>query len=153
MTTPQIRNLFIYTHQSAVLAKDLTQRMRTVRDIMSPVVCTIPRTTLVCEVEGIFVAKQISGAPIVDNAGKIVGIITKSDIVRFDFTGGDPAEAAAWEIASPSVITVPPSCTLKSAAQLMLDKHIHRLLVTNDGEMVGLVSALDFVRLVAQENV
>jgi len=117
---------------------------------MSPVVCTIPRATLVCEVEGILVAKRISGAPLVDNAGKVVGIISKSDIVRFDFTGGNPAEAAAWEIASPSVITVPPSCTLTAAAQLMLEKHIHRLLVSHDGEIVGLVSALDFVRLVAQ---
>lgn len=119
---------------------------------MSPVVCTIPRATLVCEVEGIMVAKRISGAPLVDQAGNVVGIISKSDIVQFDFTGGNPAEAAAWEIASPNVITVPPGCSLKAAAQLMLDKHIHRLLVAHDGEMVGLISALDFVRLVAQET-
>jgi len=124
--------------------------MRTVKDIMNPVVCTIPRGMLVCEVEGILVAKRISGAPLVDSAGQVVGIISKSDIVRFDFTGGNPAEAAAWEIASPSVITVPPSCSLKAAAQLMLDKHIHRLLVAHEGEMVGLISALDFVQLVAQ---
>jgi len=127
--------------------------MRTVSDIMNPVVCTIPRDTLICEVEGIMVAKQISGAPLVDAAGKVVGIISKSDIVRFDFTGGNAAEAAAWEIASPSAVTVTPCCTLKAAAQLMLDQHIHRLLVVRDGELAGLVSALDFVALVARGEV
>lgn len=127
--------------------------MRTVRDIMSPVVCTIPRDALVCEVEGILVAKRISGAPLVDKAGKIVGIISKSDIVQFDCTGGNPAEAAAWEIASPNIITVPASCTLNAAAQLMLDKHVHRLLVAHEGRMVGIVSTLDFVKLVAQGSV
>ena len=124
--------------------------MRKVSDIMTPVVCTIPRETLVCEVEGILVANQISGAPVVDKSGKVVGIISKSDIVRFDFTGGNPTEAAAWEIASPGAITVTPCCTLKVAAQTMIDNHIHRLLVSRDGELLGLVSALDFVRLVAK---
>jgi CBS domain-containing protein len=48
---------------------------------------------------------------------------------------------------------VTPCCTLKAAAQIMLDKHIHRLLVARDGELLGLVSALDFVALVAQGKV
>jgi len=67
--------------------------MHTVREIMSPVDCTIPRDTRVSEVEGIMVAKRISGTPLVDKAGKVVGIISKSDIVQFDFTGDNPAAA------------------------------------------------------------
>jgi CBS domain-containing protein len=126
--------------------------MQSIREIMTESVCTIHRDKLVCEVEGIFIEHEISGAPLVDADGRIVGIISKSDIIHFDFTGGDPNEARAWEIASPRVITVDASVSVAEAARKLLDEHIHRLVVTDGERTVGVVSSLDFVKLILDGN-
>jgi len=71
--------------------------MRTVCDIMTTEVITIHKDKPVCEVEGLFVAHKISGAPIVDDNGDLTGVISMSDVIRFNFIGGDPNYASAWE--------------------------------------------------------
>lgn len=126
--------------------------MQSIREIITESVFTVHRDKLVCEVEGIFVTHEISGAPLVDSNGRMVGIISKSDIIRFDFTGGDPNEARAWEIASPRVITIDASASVTEAARKMLAEHIHRLVVTDGEEIVGVVTALDFVKLVVEAD-
>jgi predicted transcriptional regulator len=124
--------------------------LRTVRDIMTPTVISIHRDKLVCEVQGIFVAHKIGGAPLVDDDGNVTEIISNLDVNRFDFTGGDPNYARAWEIAHPKVITIEVSASVEKAARRLLDEDVHRLVVTDGGKMVGVLSALDFVKLVAQ---
>lgn len=123
------------------------RHVRSVREIMSESVCTIHRDKLVCEVEGIFVANEISGAPLVDDDGRMVGIISKSDVHRFDFNGGDPYEARAWEIAHPRVITIAASAPVTEAARKLLDEHVHRMVVTDGEAIVGIISSFDFVKL------
>ncbi len=63
--------------------------MRTVSDVMTAVVRTMHRDTIVGEVEGIFVNDKISGAPLIDDSDSLVGFVSKSDITRFDATGDD----------------------------------------------------------------
>jgi CBS domain-containing protein len=121
----------------------------TVRDIMTRLIVKIDREKLVCEVEGLFISKKISAAPLVDASGKIAGLVTKSDINRFHFNNGDPYYTPVWEIASPVVATIDVSASIKDAATLMLERHVHHLLVVNDDNMAGILSSFDFVRLVA----
>lgn len=126
--------------------------MRTVQDIMTATVRTVHRDTVISEVEGIFVTHAISAAPVVDALGQLVGFVSKSDITRFDSTGEDPSYARAHEIANPKVITIAPSASIEDAAQKMLDEHVHHLLVMEEGVAVGVLSAFDFVRLVAKNT-
>jgi len=123
--------------------------MRVVRDIMTTGIRTMHRDTIVSEVEGIFVKRKISGAPLIDDSGRLVGFISKSDITRFDSTGDDPGYARVHEIASPIVITISPVTPIEEAAQKMLDEHVHHLVVVDEEAMVGMLSAFDFVKLVA----
>lgn len=127
--------------------------MGTVRDIMTPTVVTMHRDKSVSEVEGLFVDQKISGAPLVDDDGNLTGFISKSDVNRFDFTGGDPYYTKAREIAHPKVITVEVSASIEETARRMLDEEVHRLVVTDAEKMVGVVSALDFVKLVAEGSI
>ncbi len=127
--------------------------MRAVRDIMTPTVVAMHRDKSVSEVEGLFVDQKISGAPLVDDDGNLTGFISKSDVNRFDFTGGDPYSTKASEIAHPKVITIDVSASIEDAARRMLDEEVHRLVVTNGKKMVGVVSALDFVKLVAEGSI
>jgi CBS domain-containing protein len=115
---------------------------------MTTTVRTIHHDTIIGEVEGIFVTYQISGAPLVDDLGKLVGFVSKSDITRFDSTGDDPNYARVYEIANPKVITIESSASLEEAAQKMLHAHMHHLVVMDETTMVGVLSAFDFVKLV-----
>ncbi|MBW2294188.1 MAG: CBS domain-containing protein [Deltaproteobacteria bacterium] len=126
--------------------------MASIRSIMTKNVRTIPRNAYVNEVAGIFDTEGIGAAPLVNLVGDTVGVITKSDISHFEFVGGDPYSGKAWEISSPRVTTVDVSSSVEDAARAMLEHHIHHLLVADNGTIVGILSSLDFVKLVADAD-
>jgi CBS domain-containing protein len=121
-----------------------------VRDIMTTTVITIHRDTFVGEVDGIFVTQKISGAPVIDDLGDVVGFVSKSDIIRFNSTGQNPAYVRVHEITHPQVISIAVSASIAEAADKILDEHVHHLLVVDEKDMVGLLSSLDFVEIVAR---
>jgi CBS domain-containing protein len=126
--------------------------MQSVREIMTSTVQTLHRDTVISDVEKVFLTNKISGAPLVDDTGTAVGFISKSDISRFDSTGDDPFYARAHEIANPKVIATEPSASIAQAAQLMLSEHVHHLVVMDGQDIVGVLSAFDFVRVVASAS-
>ena len=126
--------------------------MSTVRSIMTRNIVKIDRETMICELEGLFISHKISAAPLVDKEGKLAGFVTKSDVNRFHFTEGDPYYTPAWEIASPNVISIDADASIEEAANLMLEKHLHHLLVINSGNMAGLLSSFDFIKLATGKN-
>jgi len=126
--------------------------MQLVRDIMTSTVRTLHRDTVISDVEKVFLTNKIGGAPLVDDSGIAVGFISKSDISRFDSTGDDPFYARAHEIANPKVIATAPSASIAQAAQLMLDEHVHHLVVMDGQNIVGVLSAFDFVRVAASAS-
>ncbi len=121
-----------------------------VSDMMTATVRTLHVDTFVADVETYFSKHEISGAPLIDDQGQLVGFVSKSDVSRFDSTGDDPFYARVHEIANPNVITIPPSAAIEDAAELMLRKHVHHLVVVEVTDVVGILSAFDFVRLVAK---
>jgi CBS domain-containing protein len=121
--------------------------MRTVGEVMTSGVLTIDRDTRVSVVAGILEDERIGGAPLTDVTGSIVGIVTKSDIVHFEFVGGDPIEARVHEIASPRPIKIDASRPLAEAAQMMLEEQVHRLIVVDGESAVGILTSMDFVAL------
>ena len=50
------------------------------------------------------------------------------------------------------MLTVPPDLPVAKAAQLLIERRIHRLPVVEDGKLVGIVSSLDFTRIVAEAS-
>jgi CBS domain-containing protein len=124
-------------------------QMKTVSDIMSTSVRTIHPDITVCDLEEIFVTHKISGGPVIDNSGKLVGFVSKSDVTRFDSSGDDPNYTSVHEIASPVVIIISPEATIEEAAQTMLEKEVHHLVVIEGEELVGILSSLDFVKFIA----
>jgi CBS domain-containing protein len=101
---------------------------------------------------------SISGLPVVDRDGTLVGVISQTDLVAIE---GAPigrlirTEASGLrvgELMSSPAITVPMTGSLAEAARLMRDRRIHRLVALNDdGRPVGVLSASDFVALYAEE--
>jgi CBS domain-containing protein len=124
--------------------------MRKVSEIMTPAIQVINRNKSVREAERVFITENISGAPITDDEGNLVGFVSKTDIIRFDSCGEDPTYTRLYEIANPNVITVSASLPINEAAQKMLQDHVHHLVVMNGESLAGVLSAFDFVRLAAE---
>jgi CBS domain-containing protein len=124
--------------------------MRTVSEIMVPNVQAIHRDQAIRDAERLFITKNISGAPIMDDLGGLVGFVSKTDIIRFDSTGEDPTYTRLYEIANPKVVTIGASQGINEAAQKMLNEQVHHLVVMEGESMAGVLSAFDFVRLAAE---
>jgi CBS domain-containing protein len=124
--------------------------MRIVSEIMTPAIQAIHRDKTIREAESIFITQNISGAPIMDDSGNLVGFVSKTDIIRYDSSGEDPTYTRLHEIANPKVVTIHASVLINVAAQKMLQEHIHHLVVLEGKSVVGVLSAFDFVRLAAE---
>ncbi|HQU58218.1 MAG: CBS domain-containing protein [Phaeodactylibacter sp.] len=117
-----------------------------VKDLMvSPVVATTVESD-VAYVRELMERKGVSCIPIVGPAGEVKGIITTDDII------GLPDESLnATEVMARQVFAVAPTDSVQAAAQEMLSRNVHHLVVMDNGKLAGMLSSLDFVRMVAEE--
>ena len=146
---------------------------RRISELMNPdVVCARPGMT-VAEVRNLLATRGISGAPVVDDSGKILGVVSQSDLVRQTnkpttvgesghfFTNvheyrdlanlpRDISDAPVETVMSKEVYTVPQDSSAALGASIMRERKIHRLLVTDQGLLVGVVTALDLLRVVEE---
>ena len=116
------------------------------RDIMTRKVCTIQPEASAQEAAQLLDQMRISGLPVVDEDGKIIGIITEADIIsKVDREGLHVADIMSHE-----VIFVDEEASVGEIATLLTDRKIKRVPVVNDGKLVGIVSRADIVHAVAQ---
>jgi CBS domain-containing protein len=98
---------------------------------------------------------QINALFVLDQSGKACGVVSQTDLVRAYVQGGW-SDLVAEDIMTPDVVTVVPDIPVTAAAQLMLDKDIHRLLIVQGGLIpdrpVGVLSMSDIVREMAREG-
>ena len=94
---------------------------------------------------------QVTGAPVVDSSGRLVGIITETDLLKLLTEGvqGEPAvEATVAEFMTTNVITVPPAVDIYYVAGMFLANKFRRLPVVEDGKIVGAITRYDLLRVV-----
>jgi CBS domain-containing protein len=112
------------------------------KDIMTKEIITVGPTTSVKKLAMTLVKNQISGAPVVDKNGKIIGVVSEADIV-----GKKGKDVKA--IMSKKVISVTEDAPVEAVARLMITHKITRLPVMRDDEVIGIVSRADIVNLIA----
>lgn len=133
-----------------------------VRDVMSSSVKTIRYTDSVSSFLAMLEEHGISGMPVVDADGGILGVATMTDVGKCvqdpplpteedrDFYGDDERlaleSAKVADIMTEHVVTVAPERPLDELAQVMGDSGIHRVFVVSGEEIVGVVTSLDMVR-------
>jgi predicted transcriptional regulator len=147
--------------------------MKTARDVMIHPVLAVRESWSVHELATYFTAQSISGAPVLDASGRLTGVVSLSDIVDEVTREREPdgRGARAWErvfnpedlkglaienggrlvreIMTPTFFTIPDTTTLPRIARTMVAGRIHRLLVTRNGRVVGIVTTLDLLRELA----
>jgi CBS domain-containing protein len=118
-----------------------------VRDLMTRTVrATAPDVPLV-ELVGLLEEASVTGAPVLDERGHIVGVVSQSDVVRTLAERGSLAGLRVVDVMMHAPFCVEESASVDAAAALLAYEGIHRLPVVNaKHEVVGIVSALDLVR-------
>ncbi|MBW4617131.1 MAG: CBS domain-containing protein [Desmonostoc vinosum HA7617-LM4] len=148
---------------------------KTVADVMSHDPIVVKPETPLKEAIQILAERHISGLPVVDDVGKLVGIISETDLM-WQETGVTPPAYIMFldsviylknpatydrdlhkalgqtvgEAMSKNPITISPDKTLKQAAQIMHDRSVHRLPVLDSaGQVIGILTRGDVIRAMA----
>lgn len=112
------------------------------RDIMTRHVYTTTPDATVRDAAHVLAERHISGMPVVNPAGTIIGMLTEADIISKQ---GERVE----DIMSKEIVSVLEETPVGEIAQLLSRKKIKRVPVLTDGRLVGLVSRADIVAAVA----
>ena len=143
-----------------------------VKDVMTVEVATTTPDALLKEAALELASRRISGMPVVDDGGRVVGVLSEADILakegdeqerggflQWFLDPSDPWVAARFDavtvgdaMSSPAK-TITPHRPVAEAATMMLDEQINRLPVVDvDGTLMGLVSRGDLVRAFARSD-
>lgn len=145
-------------------------------DIMSPDLLTAYEGWTIHRLAEFFIKHQISAVPVIASDHELVGIVSVGDVFRFnhledsdkgavlrnyyrDNTGQEINETdlRLWakeadknctvhQIMTPEVISVDVHSPIKSVSAVLLDRHIHRVFVTENKIVVGVITAMDILR-------
>lgn len=148
------------------------------KDLMTTDVKTVEADWPLDRVAQFLIDHEISGAPVVDD-GQLVGVISLTDLARHSSTAGEPAserpaayyrheleaqyadedldslyvtedtETRAEHVMTPQVYDVNEHTSIQQVAQVMHRGGIHRVFVTTDGEIRGIITAMDMLKVVA----
>jgi CBS domain-containing protein len=97
-------------------------------------------------IETFLTSQGLHWAPVIGDRGELIGVISATDLVRFQLDKGAGNSIAAWQLCTYKPITVDVDTPIGEVARLMRDHHIHHVVVTEHGAMRGVVSAMDFVK-------
>ena len=141
------------------------------RDVMTRAVATTTPETTVEKVSKLLINLRISGVPVLDRNGQLVGIVTEGDLLRRVETGTE-RQRSRWselfsansrlaeeyiksharrveDIMTREVVSVAELASLGEIAELMETKRIKRVPVVHNGKIVGIVSRADLLQVLA----
>lgn len=141
------------------------------KDIMTTEVITVAPETEIAQAARLLLENRINGVPVVDTAGKLVGILCQSDLIaqqkaipipslftlldgyipltlskRLDREVSKIAATTVAEAMTPNPTTVDPQTDIEKIAALMVEKNFHTLPVIEAGKVVGVLGKEDVLR-------
>jgi CBS domain-containing protein len=151
--------------------------MLTAKDIMTRRVVTVTSDTSIEELASLLVQNQISGVPVVDDAGNLYGIVTENDLIsrnqrlhiptvvsflgaaiylesskKFEEEVKRLTASRVGDICTRKVVTITEDASLVDIATIMTEKKVHLLPVVRNGKITGIVGKRDLVRAVARRD-
>jgi CBS domain-containing protein len=143
----------------------------TAKDIMKRNVLTVDPQMTVQEVMQFFLERQITGAPVVDEEEKLVGVISQTDLLRYQRrapavnpqvpsyyheSNGEvlvshmQMEASKTtrvrDIMTPAAFMTEGDTPVSEIARFMLKRRVHRIIVTRQGKLAGIITSMDLLR-------
>ena len=148
-----------------------------VREIMQTEVVTVRPDATVGDLADILAKNKVSGVPVVDEQGGVLGMVSEADIIlqdadlhfpyyiqflesviylqsvrKFEERFRKAFGSKVTEVMSEEVVAISPDASVREAATIMADRNINRLPVTEGGKLVGIVTRGDIVRAIAEHR-
>lgn len=118
---------------------------RKASQIMTKAVVSATQDMSLKDVISLLLRYHVSGMPVVDEEGKLIGIITERDVLNSTFSGN-----ASWtkvkEVMSKDLTFFGPNTDIIEIAECFINKGIRRVPIVDDGKVVGIVSRRDIIR-------
>ncbi len=128
----------------------------TVAELMQRDIKTVGSEASLAEAIVSLADAHVSGMPVVDGTGRVVGVLSTTDVLTAEAEADDPAArqtlfeyTAVRDIMTPRPFTIAPGDDIRDAARQMLYADVHRIFVVKGGQVVGIISTTDIVRAVA----
>ena len=115
-----------------------------VADLMTTCVRTVRTTTPLKQAAALMREHRVSGLPVVDGEGCVLGVVSEADVLRM--LGSDQHAFETRDAMTSPAVTIARDASASQAAELMLEHSVNRLPVVAAGELVGIVSRSDLVR-------
>jgi len=114
-----------------------------VNELMSASVVTVEPHATIGHVRDVIERNRISAVPVVDTEGVPVGIVSSTDLAA-ELNPASPVRGVMTE----KVYTIPQYDDVSTAARIMRNHKIHRVVVTHEQKVVGILSSFDLMKLV-----
>ncbi|MFN0108067.1 MAG: HPP family protein [Blastocatellia bacterium] len=121
-------------------------------DVMTTEVVTVNEKSPLTDVTKLFGEGRIRGVPVVNDAGELVGMISKTDILRKANNLGAWSPNVVGQIMAKPVVTVAPTESLQQVCELMLNRRIHRVVVAEGKQLLGIITTMDILTVVARQG-
>ena len=147
------------------------------KDVMQTKIISVQKDASVREIARLMLKHDISGLPVVDEQGHVLGVVSELDLMRkhiapnepsiwttlFGGQGGDLADKyqdacrkymgkTAGEVMTSPALTVDISDSLEKVGNLMFNKQVKRVFVTKDEKLAGVVSRSAFTKLLLDQD-
>lgn len=148
----------------------------TAADVMTSSLATVHADTNLQTAARMMLEFQVSGLPVVDDAGKVVGVISEADLIRTDDVADkrhdwwlhvladgyqlapeylmaiDEVQRPVSSVMHHEVISVALTTPVREVTQFMSKHNIKRVLVLDEGKLVGIVSRSDLMKAIAKSK-
>lgn len=144
----------------------------TIEEVMTRNVITVGPTTPIHKAAQLMVEHGVSGLPVVNDDGRLVGVVSEGDLIlrqkrrgkrpwwrRFFEDGERLAReyqkaigTTVGEVMTRRVVSISPVWGIETAASILQNRQIRRLPVVLDGQLVGIVSRADLIKALATEK-
>jgi predicted transcriptional regulator len=148
-------------------------------EIMTPSIKAVPQSWTMDRLARFLTDNEITGSPVTDETGEIVGIATLKDITEFRWNasrsesdarmtpeeeqearrlrmaifeemGKVPVEVR--DIMTPIVLSVDEQTPVRDIADIMMREHLHRIFITRDEKITGIVTTYDMLKLISDQE-
>lgn len=116
------------------------------KDIMTRPVLSARKNASARDIALQLLSGLFSGMPVTDENGKVIGMVTEFDLLGNICEGKELSKLTAEDIMSENPVTADVNTPVREILNIMLDKNIIRLPITEEGRLVGIVARCDILR-------
>ena len=122
-----------------------------VRQYMDTKIHTLKPDQGILEAIDFLIEHHVTGAPVLDAAGQLIGILTERDCLQVLSmgSGGDPAVGSVRDFMTAKVVSIPPEMNIYYAAGIFLHHNFRRLPVVDKGQLIGAITRFDILKAVS----